>query len=87
MATNTERTPQHPELQKTLSSQICRFLFPRPLVPQSIVIKSYIRIERNYQLVNKYDPVIVSAISCNHDANFALSSIKVLAAVYYMKTV
>jgi hypothetical protein len=40
--------------------------------------------ERNHQFVNKYNPVIASAIKCNHDVNFTPSSPKVLAAVYYM---
>lgn len=40
--------------------------------------------ERNHQFLNKYNPVIASAIRCNHDINFTPSSPKVLAAVYYM---
>ena len=40
--------------------------------------------QRNHQFVNKYNPVISSAIRCNHDVNFTPSSPKVLAAVYYM---
>jgi hypothetical protein len=65
--------------------QICRFLFPRPLVPESIVTEEgYIRMERNHQFLNKYNPVIASAIRCNHDVTFTPSSPKVLAAVYYM---
>jgi hypothetical protein len=46
--------------------------------------EGYIRMERNHQFVNKYNPVIASAIRCNHDLNFTPSSPKVLAAVYYM---
>jgi hypothetical protein len=34
--------------------------------------------------VNKYNPVIASATGYNHDVNFTASSLKVLAAVYYM---
>jgi hypothetical protein len=46
--------------------------------------EGYIRMEKNHQFVNKYNPVIASAIRCNHDVNFTPSSPKVLAAVYYM---
>lgn len=46
--------------------------------------EGYIQIERNHQFVNKYNPVISSAIRCNHDVNFTPSSPKALAAVYYM---
>ena len=34
--------------------------------------------------MNKYNPVISSAVRCNHDVNFTPSSLKVLAAIYYM---
>jgi len=65
--------------------QTCRFLFPKPLVPESIVTdKGFIRIQRNHQFVNKYNPVISSTIRCNHDVNFTSSSPKVLTAMYYM---
>jgi hypothetical protein len=85
MATDADNTPQRPDTQKQSPSQICRFLFPRPLVPESMVTEEgYIRMERNHQFVNKYNPVIASAIRCNHDVNFTPSSPKVLAAVYYM---
>ena len=46
--------------------------------------EGYIRMERNHQLVNKYNPVIVSAVRCNHDVNFTPSSPKVLSTIYYM---
>lgn len=65
--------------------QICRFLFPKPLVSESIITsEGFIQMQRNHQFVNKYNPVISSAIRCNHDVNFMPSSPKVLAAVYYM---
>jgi hypothetical protein len=65
--------------------QIYRFLFLRPLVPESIVTdEGYIQMERNHQFLNKYNPVIVSAIRCNYDITFTPLSPKVLAAVYYM---
>jgi hypothetical protein len=48
---------------------VCRFLFPRPLVPESRITENgLIRMKRNHQFVNKYNPVIASAIRCNHDA-------------------
>jgi hypothetical protein len=46
--------------------------------------EGYIRMERNNQYVNKYNPVIASATGYNHDVNFTASSPKVLAAIYYM---
>jgi formylmethanofuran dehydrogenase subunit B len=46
--------------------------------------EGYIRMERNHQFVNKYNPVIASATGYNHDVNFTASSPKVLAAIYYM---
>jgi hypothetical protein len=85
MATDADGPPQYSHTQKQSISQICRFLFPRPLVPESIVMEEgYIRMERNHQFVNKYNPIIASAIRCNHDINFTPSSPNVLAAVYYM---
>ena len=75
---------QQPKSQRALL-QICRFLFPKPLVLESIITaEGFIRMQRNHQFVNKYNPVISSAIRCNHDVNFMPSSPKVLAAVYYM---
>lgn len=89
MATDADDAQQHgqprpgPPRQSLL--QICRFLFPRPLVPESMVTdEGYIRMERNHQFLNKYNPVLASAIRCNHDVTFTPSSPKVLAAVYYM---
>lgn len=88
-ATDADDVQQHdpprpgPPRQSLL--QICRFLFPRPLVPESMVTdEGYIRMERNQQFLNKYNPVLASAIRCNHDITFTPSSPKVLAAVYYM---
>jgi hypothetical protein len=75
---------QLPKSQKALL-QICRFLFPKSLVSESIVTaEGFIRMQRNHQFVNRYNPVISSAIRCNNDVNFTPSSPKVLAAVYYM---
>ncbi len=75
---------QHPKSKMALL-QICRFLFPKALVSESIVTADgFIQMKRNHQFVNKYNPVISSAIRCNHDVNFTPSSPKVLAAVYYM---
>jgi hypothetical protein len=85
MATDIQDTQQTYNTQRPSLLQLCRFLFPWPLVPESIVTEEgYIRMERNHQFVNKYNPVISSAIRCNHDVNFTPSSPKVLAAVYYM---
>ncbi|KAH6668512.1 hypothetical protein B0J14DRAFT_488349, partial [Halenospora varia] len=70
---------------KTRREDICRFLFPKPLVPESIVTADgFIRMQRNHLFINKYNPVISSAIRCNHDVNFTPTSPRVLAAVYYM---
>ncbi|KAH9203479.1 hypothetical protein DL95DRAFT_503334 [Leptodontidium sp. 2 PMI_412] len=76
---------QNSQFPTQLLLQICRFLFPRPLVPESIVTEDgYIRMERNHPFVNRYNPVIASAIRCNHDVNFTASSPRVLSAIYYM---
>ncbi len=64
---------------------VCRFLFPRPLVPESRITENgLIRMTRNHQFVNKYNPVIASAIRCNHDINFTPSSPRILASIFYM---
>jgi hypothetical protein len=85
MATDIEDTWLIHNTQRPSLFRLCRFLFPRPLVSESVVTEEgYIRMERNHQFVNKYNPVISSAIRCNHDVNFTPSSPKVLAAVYYM---
>lgn len=85
MATDAEESSKRLDTQRQLPSQFCRFLFPRPLVLESIVTEEgYIRIERNHQFVNKYNPVIASATGYNYDVNFTASSPKVLAAIYYI---
>jgi hypothetical protein len=85
MATDADESPQRPGTYKQLPLQYCRFLFPKPLVPESMVIEDgYIRMVRNHQFVNPYNAVIASAIGYNHNVNFTASSPKVLAAVYYM---
>src|SRR4030081_3622824 len=48
--------------------EICRLRYPKHLVLESYVTEEgYIRMERNHPVVNKYNPVISSAIRCNHD--------------------
>jgi hypothetical protein len=85
MATDTDESSKRSDTQRQLSSQFYRFLFPRPLVLESMVTEEgYIQIERNHQFVNKYNPVIASATGYNHDVNFTVSSPKVLAVIYYM---
>jgi hypothetical protein len=43
---------QQPKSQRALL-QICRFLFPNPLVPESIITaEGFIRMQRNHQFVN-----------------------------------
>ncbi|KAH7378662.1 hypothetical protein BKA64DRAFT_714432 [Cadophora sp. MPI-SDFR-AT-0126] len=80
MATDADDSSQP---QRRLPSQFYRFFFPRPLVLESMVTEEgCIRMERNHQFVNKYNPVIASAIGYNHDVNF--SSPEVLATIYYM---
>jgi hypothetical protein len=49
-----------------------------------VMEEGYIRMERNHQFVNKYNPVIISATGYNHDVNFTASSPKVLATIYYI---
>jgi hypothetical protein len=52
---------------------------------ESIVIaEGFIRIQRNHQFVNKYNPIISSVIRYNHDINFIPLLPKVLVVVYYM---
>jgi hypothetical protein len=85
MTTDIDESSHRPDTQRQQPSQFCRFLFPRPLVPESTVTEEgYIRMERNHQFVNKYNPVIASATGYNHDISFTASSPKVLAAIYYM---
>ena len=49
MATDADESPQRLDTQRQLLSHICRFLFPRLLVPESVVTEEgYIRIERNH---------------------------------------
>ena len=40
--------------------------------------------ERNHQYINKYNPIIASAIRCNYNINFTPLSPKILAAIYYI---
>ena len=85
MATDADESPQRADTQRQPPSQYCRFLFPKPLVPESIVTEDgYIRMERNNQYVNNYNRLIASALRCNHDVKVTVSSPKVLAEVYYM---
>ena len=85
IATDADSPLQHSHTETQPALQIYRFLFPRPLVPKSIVTeKGYIQIEQNHLYINKYNPVIASAIRCNHDVNFTPLSPKVLSAVYYI---
>ncbi|KFY67930.1 hypothetical protein V496_01338 [Pseudogymnoascus sp. VKM F-4515 (FW-2607)] len=78
MATDANESSQRLDTLRQLPSQFCRFLFPRPLVLESMVTEEgYIRMERNHQFVNKYNPVIASAIGYNHNVNFTALSPKV----------
>ncbi|KFY27131.1 hypothetical protein V491_01016 [Pseudogymnoascus sp. VKM F-3775] len=49
-----------------------------------VIEEGYIRMERNHQFVNKYNPVIASATGYNYNVNFTVLSPKVLAAIYSM---
>ena len=40
--------------------------------------------QRNYQFINKYNPVISFTIRCNYNINFTPLLPKVLAAIYYI---
>jgi hypothetical protein len=85
MAMDANEFLQHPNTHRQLPSQYYRFLFPRLLIPQSMVTEeSYIWIKRNHQFINKYNPIIISTIGYNHNINFTILSPKVLAAIYYI---
>lgn len=83
--TDATGSSQHSASSEQHSTQYCRFLFPKPLVLESLVTEDgYIKMTRNNSYVNKYNPVIASATGYSHDINFTASSPKVLAAIYYM---
>ena len=71
--------------QRLLLFQLYRFLFLKLLILESIVIKKgYIQMERNYQFINKYNPIILSVIRYNYNINFIPSSLKVFTTIYYI---
>jgi hypothetical protein len=66
-------------------SRECRFLFPRPLVPEAHVdCHGVIHLERNNQWVNPWNPTLTSLLRSNHDIQFIPTGAKALAAVYYI---
>jgi hypothetical protein len=81
MATDIEDTQQFANTQRLLFFQLYRFLFSRPLVLQSIVMEEgYIRMERNHQFVNKYNPVILYTIKQKY--NLAFIELKPLSFIF-----
>jgi hypothetical protein len=70
---------------KKTTKKGCRFLFPRPLVPETHVDRlGVIQIERNNEWITPYNHLIASQIRSNHDISFIPTVSKALTAVYYM---
>lgn len=83
VSNNTTLKPCSQEQKPRSILPTCRFLFPKPLIPESTVTaEGFIRMERNHQFLNKYNPVISSAIRCNHDVTFIPSSPKVFSLLH-----
>jgi helitron helicase-like protein/PIF1-like helicase len=66
-------------------SRVCRFNFPRPLVPETHVNShGVIEVERNNQWVTPWNPTLSSVLRSNHDINFVPTLTMAFSAVYYM---
>ena len=64
---------------------MCRFNFPRPLVPETHVNSlGVIQLERNNQWVTPWNPTLSSILRCNHDISFVPTLTMAFSAVYYM---
>ena len=66
-------------------SRVCRFNFPRPLVPETHVNSlGVIQLERNNQWVTPWNPTLSSILRSNHDISFVPTLTMAFSAVYYM---
>ena len=48
----------------------CRFEFPRELVPESKIEENKIKLKRSHEMLNNYNPWIMTCIRSNHDIKF-----------------
>ena len=55
---------------KYRKTQECRFEFPRELVPQGKIEGNMIKLKRTNEMINNYNPYIMTCIRSNHDVKF-----------------
>ena len=51
----------------------CRFEFPRELVNETQIETDNFRIKRTNEMINNFNPIIMTCIRCNHDVKFVPS--------------
>jgi hypothetical protein len=64
--------------------RLCRFRFPRRLVPKSVIENKQVRLQRHHHWVNAFNPVISAACRCNTDIRFLMSGPDAKGAMYYI---
>ena len=55
---------------KYRKQRICRFGYPREKIPESKVEDGVIKLKRTNEMVNNYNPIMMTAIRSNHDIKF-----------------
>ena len=58
---------------KYRKTQECRFDYPRELVPKSRIEGNVIKLKRTNEMINNYNPFLMTCVRCNHDIKFILS--------------
>ena len=55
---------------KNRSKNECRMGFPRDLVPETTIEEGVIKLKRTSQLINNFNPIMMTALRSNHDIKF-----------------
>ena len=55
---------------KKRRKRVCRFGYPRELVPESVVNNSTVMIKRTDEMINNFNPSIMTCVRSNHDIKF-----------------
>lgn len=80
-----ESERQRKRRRQELRASLCRFRFPKNLVPTSNVDRDgVVHLERNHRMVNNYNPSMAVGLRHNHDINFIFTRTRAFALSRYI---
>merc|ERR1711973_890869 len=55
---------------KKRKKRVCRFKFPRELVPETVINKEGVTLKRTHDMINNFNPIIMTSVRSNQDIKF-----------------